>query len=167
VFREQADWTFILPSELPAKVLRHLPRKIPPRDTTYSQFGNACGAILLANWRSTFAGSSDGKMNVQSAYTLNTRYILYILTFSFPNIVHLIKYQIPRGYYVNSMNILKLFFKLFFPLPVNSFPVFVFSFFSNDRADGIATFRRFKDTAVFIFRSKQPTALVLEHGPVI
>jgi hypothetical protein len=35
VFRTQADWTFILPPELPAQVLRHLPRKMPPRDTTY------------------------------------------------------------------------------------------------------------------------------------
>jgi hypothetical protein len=35
VFRAQADWTFILPSQLPAKELRHLPRKIPPRGTTY------------------------------------------------------------------------------------------------------------------------------------
>jgi hypothetical protein len=35
VFRAQADWTFILPSELPAEVLRHLPRKMPPRSTTY------------------------------------------------------------------------------------------------------------------------------------
>jgi hypothetical protein len=34
VFRAQADWTFILPSELPAKKLRHLPRKMP-RGTTY------------------------------------------------------------------------------------------------------------------------------------
>jgi hypothetical protein len=31
VFRAQAIWTFILPSELPAKELRHLPRKMPPR----------------------------------------------------------------------------------------------------------------------------------------
>jgi hypothetical protein len=31
----QADWTFILPSEVPVKKLRHLPRKIPPRDTAY------------------------------------------------------------------------------------------------------------------------------------
>jgi hypothetical protein len=31
VFRAQADWTFILLSELPAKELRHLPRKMPPR----------------------------------------------------------------------------------------------------------------------------------------
>jgi hypothetical protein len=31
VFRAQADWTFILPSELPAKELLHLPRKMQPR----------------------------------------------------------------------------------------------------------------------------------------
>jgi hypothetical protein len=31
VFRGQADWTFILPLELPAKALRHWPRKMPPR----------------------------------------------------------------------------------------------------------------------------------------
>jgi hypothetical protein len=31
VFRAQADWTFLLPSELPAKELRHLPRKMPPQ----------------------------------------------------------------------------------------------------------------------------------------
>jgi cellobiose-specific phosphotransferase system component IIC len=31
VFKAQADWTFILPSEVPAKVLRHLPRNMPPR----------------------------------------------------------------------------------------------------------------------------------------
>jgi hypothetical protein len=35
VFKEQAGWTFILPSELPAKELRHLPRKMSPRGTTY------------------------------------------------------------------------------------------------------------------------------------
>jgi fucose 4-O-acetylase-like acetyltransferase len=35
VFRAQADWTFILPSELPAKELRHLPSKMPPRGATY------------------------------------------------------------------------------------------------------------------------------------
>jgi hypothetical protein len=35
VFRAQADWAFISPSELPAKELRHLPRKMPPRGTTY------------------------------------------------------------------------------------------------------------------------------------
>jgi hypothetical protein len=37
VFRAQADWTFILPSELPAKDLRHLPRKMPPRGSTYEK----------------------------------------------------------------------------------------------------------------------------------
>jgi hypothetical protein len=35
VFRAQADSTFILPSELPAKELRHLPRKMPLRGATY------------------------------------------------------------------------------------------------------------------------------------
>jgi hypothetical protein len=35
VFRAQADWTFILRSEFPAKELRHLPRKMLPRGTAY------------------------------------------------------------------------------------------------------------------------------------
>jgi hypothetical protein len=35
VFGTQSDWIFILPSELSAKELRHLPRKMPPRGTTY------------------------------------------------------------------------------------------------------------------------------------
>jgi hypothetical protein len=35
MFRGQADWTFILPSEFFAKKLRHLPRKIPLRGITY------------------------------------------------------------------------------------------------------------------------------------
>jgi hypothetical protein len=34
VFRAQADGTFILPLELPAEELRHLPRKIPLHGTT-------------------------------------------------------------------------------------------------------------------------------------
>jgi hypothetical protein len=32
-----------------------------------------CG-IFLGKWRSPFAGSSDGKMNVQTACALNTQY---------------------------------------------------------------------------------------------
>jgi hypothetical protein len=32
-----------------------------------------CG-IFLGKWRNFFAGTSDGKMNVQSACALNTRY---------------------------------------------------------------------------------------------
>jgi hypothetical protein len=32
------------------------------------------GGIFLGKWRSSFAGSSVGKMNVQSACALNTRY---------------------------------------------------------------------------------------------
>jgi hypothetical protein len=35
MFKAQAYLTFILPSEFPAKDLRHLPRKIPPRGTKY------------------------------------------------------------------------------------------------------------------------------------
>jgi hypothetical protein len=35
VFRAQADGTYVSPPELPAKKLRHLPRKMPPRVTTY------------------------------------------------------------------------------------------------------------------------------------
>jgi hypothetical protein len=35
MFTAQADWTFILPSEFPAKEQRHFPRKMPPRGTTY------------------------------------------------------------------------------------------------------------------------------------
>jgi hypothetical protein len=35
----QADWTFILLSELPAKVLHHLPRKMPPQAYQTSQYG--------------------------------------------------------------------------------------------------------------------------------
>jgi hypothetical protein len=31
-----------------------------------------CG-IFLGKWRSSFAGNSDGKMNIQSACALNTR----------------------------------------------------------------------------------------------
>jgi hypothetical protein len=73
VFRAQADWTFILPSELPAKELRHLPRKIPPQAYQTSQYVVPRGGIFLGKWRS-FVGSSDGNMNVQSACPLNTLY---------------------------------------------------------------------------------------------
>jgi hypothetical protein len=68
VFRAQADWTFILPSELPTKELRHLP---PQADLT-SQYAVLRGGILFGKWRNTFAVSSDGKVNVQSACALNT-----------------------------------------------------------------------------------------------
>jgi hypothetical protein len=34
-FRAQADWTFILLLELPAKELCHLPRKMLPHGTTF------------------------------------------------------------------------------------------------------------------------------------
>jgi hypothetical protein len=39
-----------------------------------SQYVVPRGGIFLGKWHSSFAGSSDGKMNVQSACALNTRY---------------------------------------------------------------------------------------------
>jgi hypothetical protein len=38
VFSAQADWTFMLPSEIPTKELRHLPRKVLPQDYQTSQY---------------------------------------------------------------------------------------------------------------------------------
>jgi hypothetical protein len=75
MFRAHTDWTFILLSELPTKELRHLPRKMPPQAYQTSQYVVLLGGIFLGKWHSSFAGSSDGKMNVQSACALNTRYI--------------------------------------------------------------------------------------------
>jgi hypothetical protein len=40
-----------------------------------SQYVVPRGGIFLGKWRSSFAGNSDGKMNVQPACALNTRYI--------------------------------------------------------------------------------------------
>jgi hypothetical protein len=67
--RVQADWTFILQSELPTKELHHLHRKMPLQA---SQYVVPRGSIILSKWRSTFSGSSDSKMNVQSTCALNT-----------------------------------------------------------------------------------------------
>jgi hypothetical protein len=39
-----------------------------------SQYAVPRGRIFLGKWRSSFAGSFDGKMNVQSAFALNTQY---------------------------------------------------------------------------------------------
>jgi hypothetical protein len=39
-----------------------------------SQYVMPHGGIFLGKWRSSFAGKSAGKMNVQSACALNTRY---------------------------------------------------------------------------------------------
>jgi hypothetical protein len=62
------------PSELPTKELRHLPRKMPLQAYQTFQYVAPLGGIFLDKWRSTFAGSSDGKMNVQSACALTTLY---------------------------------------------------------------------------------------------
>jgi hypothetical protein len=72
VFTAQADWTFILRSELLTKELCHLQRKMPPQAYQTSQYVMPHGGIFLGKWRSSFAGSSNSKMNVQSACTLNT-----------------------------------------------------------------------------------------------
>jgi hypothetical protein len=74
MFRAQGDWTFILPSELPTKELRHLPRKMPPQAYQNFQYMAPTGGIFRGKWHSSFAGSSDGKMNVQSTCALNNRY---------------------------------------------------------------------------------------------
>jgi hypothetical protein len=39
-----------------------------------SQYVVPRDGILLGKWRSSFAGNSGGKMNVQSTCALNTRY---------------------------------------------------------------------------------------------
>jgi hypothetical protein len=49
VFRAQADCTFILPSELPAKELRLLPRKMPPQAYQTSQYVVPRGGIFVAS----------------------------------------------------------------------------------------------------------------------
>jgi hypothetical protein len=43
-----------------------------------SQYVAPRGGIYLGKWRSAFTGSSDGKINVQSACSLNTRYIVVV-----------------------------------------------------------------------------------------
>jgi hypothetical protein len=72
VFRAQADWIFILQSELPTKEMLQLPKKMPPQAYQTSQYLVPRRGIFLGKWRSTFAGSSDGKTNAQSACALNT-----------------------------------------------------------------------------------------------
>jgi hypothetical protein len=74
VFREQAHWTFILPSEIPTKEPRHLPKKMPPQAYQASQCVVLRGGIFLGMWFSAFAGSYDGKINIQLACSLNILY---------------------------------------------------------------------------------------------
>jgi hypothetical protein len=47
---------------------------MPPQAYQTSQYVGPRGGIFLGKWRSSFAESSDGKMNVQSACALNARY---------------------------------------------------------------------------------------------
>jgi hypothetical protein len=45
-----------------------------------SQYVVSRGSIFLCKWRNSFAGSSDGKMKVQSACPLNTQYNLQFIS---------------------------------------------------------------------------------------
>jgi hypothetical protein len=56
------------------KELRHSPRKMPPPAYQNPQYVVPRGGISLGKWRSSFAESSEGKMNVQTACALNTLY---------------------------------------------------------------------------------------------
>jgi hypothetical protein len=74
VFRLQADWTSFYGWKFPTKELRHLLRRMPPQSYQTSQSVVPSGGIFLGKWRSSFAGSSDGKMNVHSSCAFNARY---------------------------------------------------------------------------------------------
>jgi hypothetical protein len=54
------------------KELRHLPKKMLPQAYQTSHYVVPRGGIFLGKWHSTFTGSFDFKMNVQSACALNT-----------------------------------------------------------------------------------------------
>jgi hypothetical protein len=49
VFRGQADWTFILPLELPTTELRHSPRKMLPQAYQTSQYVVLRSTIFLVS----------------------------------------------------------------------------------------------------------------------
>jgi hypothetical protein len=58
-----------------------------------------CSGIFLSKWCSSFAGSSDGKMNVQSACALNTQYMsVLFLFFPLKLSVCVIKFQLVAHY---------------------------------------------------------------------
>jgi hypothetical protein len=46
------------------KELRHFLRKMPPQAYQTSQYGVPRSSIFLGKWCSSFAGITDGKMNV-------------------------------------------------------------------------------------------------------
>jgi hypothetical protein len=48
---------------------------MPPQAYHTSQYMVPRGGLFFGKWRSTLAGSSDGKMNVQSACALNILYM--------------------------------------------------------------------------------------------
>jgi hypothetical protein len=58
-----------------AHTLTHTQAMFIVQDYQTSQHVVPPGGIFLGKWCSSFVGRSDGKMNVQSACTLNTQYI--------------------------------------------------------------------------------------------
>jgi hypothetical protein len=58
MFRAQADWTFILTLEVPAKELGQWRRHMPPQAYQTSQYVVPRGGIFLRHWPSSFAGTS-------------------------------------------------------------------------------------------------------------
>jgi hypothetical protein len=70
----QADWTFILPSELPAKVLGTAEKNATARHHVLRSL-ISLQRQFSGKWRSSFVGISDSKMNAQSACALNTWYM--------------------------------------------------------------------------------------------
>jgi hypothetical protein len=81
VFTAQADWTFILPSELPTRAAPHAKKNAAAGLSDFSVCGAMVprGGIFLSKWHSTFTGSSDSTMNVQSACALNTLYMAMLV----------------------------------------------------------------------------------------
>jgi hypothetical protein len=61
------------------------------------------GGIFLGKWRSTFAGSSDGKMNVQSACALNTLYLKRDIGWDDMDRIHLTQDRDQRQALVNTV----------------------------------------------------------------
>jgi hypothetical protein len=63
-----------------------------------SQYAVPRGGISLGKWRSSFAGSFDGKTNVKSACALNTRYNQY----STINNGHLNTRRLPKSHILDD-----------------------------------------------------------------
>jgi hypothetical protein len=65
------------------------------------------GGIFLGKWCSSFAGSSDGKMNVPSACALNTRYKAMTSSFHIPSSSLLTNHFINRSFITSAIETVK------------------------------------------------------------